>query len=91
MHIAAAVGTPVLGIFGPTRPELQGPYGEANRTVRNESLGCLGCNLTSCPIGNPCMNDLSVDTVFTAFEELQRSNPERPSIYDHVTDSHPRV
>ncbi len=91
MHIAAAVGTPVLGIFGPTRPELQGPYGEANRTVRNESLGCLGCNLTSCPIGNPCMNDLSVDTVFAAFEELQRSNPERPSIYDHVTDSHPRL
>lgn len=75
MHIAAAVGTPVLGIFGPTRPELQGPYGPRNLTVRNEGLDCLGCNLTSCPIGNPCMNALGVDTVFAAFEKLLHLNP----------------
>jgi predicted lipopolysaccharide heptosyltransferase III len=75
MHIAAAVGTPVLGIFGPTRPELQGPYGPRNLTVRNDALDCLGCNLTSCPIGNPCMNALSVDTVFAAFEKLLQINP----------------
>jgi ADP-heptose:LPS heptosyltransferase len=72
MHIAAAAGSRVLGIFGPTRPELQGPYGAGNCTIRREGLGCLGCNLTSCTIGNVCMADLSVDEVFDAFTRLMR-------------------
>ena len=72
MHIAAAAGSRVLGIFGPTRPELQGPYGEANQTVRREGLDCLGCNLTSCTIGNICMTALSVDEVYEAFTRLTR-------------------
>jgi ADP-heptose:LPS heptosyltransferase len=75
MHIAAAVGTPVLGIYGPTNPILQGPYGDKNLTVRNESLDCLGCNLTACPIGNPCMLELSVNAVFAAAGELLKKNP----------------
>jgi len=74
MHLAAAVGTPVLGIFGPTRPELQGPYGTRNATVRLEGLECLGCNLTKCPIGNPCMVNLSVDAVLESFDRLVRRN-----------------
>jgi len=74
MHICAAVGTPVLGIFGPTNPALQGPYGQKHMVVRNEGLGCLGCNLTSCPIGHPCMHDLSVDMVFEAVKKLMRKN-----------------
>jgi heptosyltransferase III len=91
MHIAAAVGTPVLGIFGPTRPELQGPYGPSNLTVRHGSLDCLGCNLTSCPIGNPCMIGLTVDAVFTAFEQLLQLNSGRSHSHDKVADSHPGV
>jgi ADP-heptose:LPS heptosyltransferase len=74
MHLAAAVGTPVLGIFGPTRPELQGPYGPHNGTVRLDGLECLGCNLTKCPIGNPCMINLSVETVLESFDRLVRRN-----------------
>lgn len=71
MHIAAAVGTPVLGIYGPTNPVLQGPFGEGHITVRNESLSCLGCNLTSCPIGHPCMEGLEVPAVLGAFQRLR--------------------
>jgi len=70
MHIAAAMGTPVVGIFGPTNPQLQGPYGTRTVTVRNESLSCLGCNLVACPIGNPCMKELPVQAVLTAIENL---------------------
>ncbi|MGB5872101.1 MAG: glycosyltransferase family 9 protein [Bacteroidota bacterium] len=70
MHIAAAVGTPVLGIYGPTNPTLQGPFGTRNLTVRKEGLDCLGCNLTSCPIGHPCMQDLPVDRVLEGVELL---------------------
>lgn len=74
MHIAAAVGTPVLGIYGPTNPALQGPYGDKHITIRREGLECLGCNLTICPIGHPCMLDLSVDAVIQAFEQLLVKN-----------------
>jgi lipopolysaccharide heptosyltransferase II len=74
MHIAAAVGTPVLGIFGPTNPLLQGPYGDNHVVVRREGLECLGCNLTKCPIGHPCMKDLSVDMVWAGVEEVIRKN-----------------
>ncbi len=74
LHIAAAVGTPVLGIYGPTDPFLQGPYGDNHVVVRNEGLDCLGCNLTSCPIGHPCMLELSVDTVLEGVRQLLAKN-----------------
>ncbi len=74
MHIAAAVGTPVLGIYGPTNPTLQGPYGDNHLVVRREGLECLGCNLTKCPIGHPCMKELTVDKVWQAVEELLKRN-----------------
>jgi lipopolysaccharide heptosyltransferase II len=74
MHLAAAVGTPVLGIFGPTNPALQGPYGSQHLTVRKEGLDCLGCNLTKCPIGNICMVDLSVEEVLRSVRILLERN-----------------
>lgn len=70
MHIAAAVGTPVLGIYGPTNPVLQGPYGDQHATIRNEGLECLGCNLTKCPIGHLCMLELTVDDVLQGVARL---------------------
>jgi len=70
MHIAAALGIPTLGIFGPTNPRQQGPFGDKNRWVRNEELDCLECALTSCPIGNVCMTRLEVDRVMEAFTLL---------------------
>jgi ADP-heptose:LPS heptosyltransferase len=74
LHIAAAVGTPVLGIYGPTDPLLQGPYGDNHVVVRNEGLECLGCNLTSCPIGHPCMLGLGVETVLQGVRQLLAKN-----------------
>ena len=74
MHIAAALQVPVLGIYGPTNPTLQGPYGTKHVVVRNEGLECLGCNLTECPIGHPCMLELSLDTVFRGIEQLLKKN-----------------
>lgn len=71
MHIAAALGVPTVGIFGPVNPLLQGPYGETARYVRREALSCLGCNYDkSCPIGNPCMTELEPEAVAGVVEEL---------------------
>ncbi len=74
MHIAAAVGTPVLGIYGPTNPALQGPVGEQHVTVSKTGLACLGCNYTKCPIGHPCMLELTVDEVMAGVQQLLRKN-----------------
>lgn len=74
MHIAAAVGVPVLGIYGPTNPALQGPYGSSHVVVRKESLDCLGCNFLECPIGHPCMRELDVHAVMAAVRQSVRAN-----------------
>jgi lipopolysaccharide heptosyltransferase II len=81
MHIAAALGVPTLGIFGPTSPRLQGPFGEQSSWVRNEGLECLECNLTKCSIGNICMTQLDVHRVVSACEILLRKrSSSQPSI-----------
>ncbi|MEM7395610.1 MAG: glycosyltransferase family 9 protein [Verrucomicrobiota bacterium] len=38
MHVAAAVGTPVVAIFGPTDPRRTGPYGDRHRIIQSEDL-----------------------------------------------------
>lgn len=58
MHMAAALNVPTIGIFGPTDPNAQGPWGDGQGVVRQENVDCLGCNRTSCPIGNVCMTTL---------------------------------
>lgn len=71
MHIAAAVGTPTLGIFGPTVAAFQGPFGEGHAVVSKEGLECLGCNNLTCRIGtHDCMQGLSVEEVLTAATRL---------------------
>ncbi len=70
MHIAASIGTPIIAIFGPTNPELQGPYNVECEIVQHQQLVCLGCNFTECPIGNLCMEELSAVEVFRWFKVL---------------------
>jgi ADP-heptose:LPS heptosyltransferase len=74
MHIAAAMGVPVVAIFGPTNPEFQGPVGTRHEIVQNNGIVCLGCNFTRCPIGNPCMKDLRVDDVLASFRRLMTAS-----------------
>jgi predicted lipopolysaccharide heptosyltransferase III len=75
MHIAAAVGTPVVAMFGPTNPKCQGPYGSMHEVVVKAGLWCLGCNGVTCKIGtNECMVDLSVDTVMKAIEKAMNKD-----------------
>jgi lipopolysaccharide heptosyltransferase II len=73
MHIAAALGVPVVAIFGPTNPDFQGPIGTQSVIIQKKDLDCLGCNLTKCPIGNPCMEKLSMEDVFGGVEVLLKN------------------
>jgi lipopolysaccharide heptosyltransferase II len=83
MHLAAVLGVPTLGIYGPTNPHLQGPLNEPSSWVRHEGLECLGCNLTSCPIGHVCMTRLSVDIVLDAAHRMleKKKTFSSPRIY----------
>lgn len=73
MHIAAAVGTPTVGIFGPTQWKLQGPFGKGHGVAYKQELACLGCNRTSCREMS-CMRDLGVDEVMKVVKKVVQSN-----------------
>ncbi len=74
LHLAAAMQTPVVGIYGPTRPDLQGPWGEGHQIVRKEGLDCLGCNGVTCRINtHDCMQKLAVEQVLAAVKRCLSS------------------
>jgi len=67
MHLAAAVGTPVVALFGPTDPSRTGPYGEGHTVIR-KGLVCSPCFLKKCDTKR-CMHEITVEDVFHAVEE----------------------
>jgi lipopolysaccharide heptosyltransferase II len=69
LHMAAAMATPVVGIYGPTDPALTGPMGIGHRVVRF-GVPCSPCHLKECSIGRICMQDLPPSAVIQAAEEI---------------------
>ncbi len=67
MHIAAAMGCPVVALFGPTAPWRTGPYGEGHQVIRDE-VECSPCFKKSCD-HQSCMQNITVDKVFEAVKE----------------------
>ncbi|GAA0007863.1 hypothetical protein BRDID11002_78690 [Bradyrhizobium diazoefficiens] len=66
MHIAAAIGTPTMGIFGPTSPYLWAPLnGLAATVVQDKSvLSCQPCQSTICKMNDHrCMRDIAASEV----------------------------
>jgi heptosyltransferase-2 len=64
MHLAAALGRPVVAIFGPTDENATAPLG--NHTVLVEPVFCRPCQLRDCPIDHRCMKRISVQRVLDA-------------------------
>jgi ADP-heptose:LPS heptosyltransferase len=64
LHLAAAVGSNVVGIFGPTRPEITGPRGIGRIAVIQKDVRCnrAPCYYLECP-DNRCMKSVSVEDV----------------------------
>jgi lipopolysaccharide heptosyltransferase I len=72
MHLAAALGRPVISVFGPTNPARVGPYNSPDSVVRLE-LSCSPCNfrrLSQCPFDHACMRDLSAETVLDRIRKI---------------------
>jgi heptosyltransferase II len=68
MHVAAALGTPTVAIFGPTSPWLWGPLNPLAATVETRSeLACRPCHRPVCRLGHHrCMHEISPEEVLTA-------------------------
>ena len=70
MHIAAAVSTPMVALFGPSNPEEWGPRGERVK-VLYKGLDCRACFHPTCERGElNCMKQLSVEEVCSAAAQL---------------------
>jgi lipopolysaccharide heptosyltransferase II len=63
MHLGAALGLPVVAVFGSTDERATGPVGHRARVVK-DSAECSPCGLRVCPVDFRCMTDVSVDAVF---------------------------
>jgi heptosyltransferase-2 len=63
-HVAEALGVPTVVWMGPTDPRWS--EGGPATVLRNEELACLGCHLTACPIGHPCMEKLPASRLVEA-------------------------
>jgi ADP-heptose:LPS heptosyltransferase len=62
LHLAAAVGTPAISLWGATSPVRSAPFGSETLVVSGRAP-CVPCFLRTCPIGRLCMEDISVEAV----------------------------
>jgi heptosyltransferase I len=66
-HIAAAVGTPIVGIYGPTRPARNGPMSPLDVTVSRDRV-CQCHHLRRCKLDRMCLLDIEIAEVLDAVE-----------------------
>lgn len=70
MHVAYALGVPVVAIFGSTDPDLTGPRTDLSRIVRS-GLNCSPCFKPTCNRGYVCLKDITPQEVWAQMEELK--------------------
>lgn len=73
LHIADALGVPVLAFFGPTDPKKYGPRQSASRAL-TKTLFCSPCEEAQCRYKHECLKDLSVDDAFVAASRMLEDN-----------------
>lgn len=65
LHIAGAVGTPLVALFGPTSAERNGPWAKADVTL-SQVANCSCVYERRCRKATPCIDDITVDAVADA-------------------------
>jgi heptosyltransferase I len=75
MHVAAALGRPVVALFGPTNPLNTGPYGQLGNVLQNTSLPCVPCMQQKCYYREPlaCLHSITPQAVFQKAREILKS------------------
>jgi heptosyltransferase-2 len=69
MHLANALGVPVVGIFGPTDPAVTGPFAPPSRVVKKD-VPCWPCYYRRCPLDHRCLTLIRPGEVAGAAESL---------------------
>ena len=70
MHVAAALGRPIVALFGPTDSRKTGPY-QTSAHVLTHSVPCAPCMQRVCPLGHQnCLRGLEIEAVLRAVREL---------------------
>jgi heptosyltransferase I len=67
LHIATAVGTPIVGIYGPTRPARNGPLWPDDVSVSRDSV-CQCHHRRQCRLARMCLLDIDVAEVVAAID-----------------------
>lgn len=71
MHLAAALGTPVVALFGATDPGVSRPLGPGTLHLIHEPEPCSPCFLRDCPIaGHPCLSKIPPERALGAVRDL---------------------
>lgn len=65
MHAAAALGVPVVAVFGSTDPRATGPFTD-KATVIHHDLPCSPCLKRTCDFGYPCLTEIRAEEVWQA-------------------------
>ena len=72
LHIASALGVPVVGLFGPTDPARNGPFGRGDGVVW-KAVPCSPCYKRRCPgFDTVCLRSMSVPEVMAAVRQRLR-------------------
>ncbi|HET7293342.1 MAG TPA: glycosyltransferase family 9 protein [Vicinamibacteria bacterium] len=80
LHVASAVGAPVLGLYGPTDPERNGPFSPDDRVVRRVPL-CSPCHRRRCRVHDGVMRAITPTEVVRAIDaRLGISFPESRAV-----------
>jgi heptosyltransferase-2 len=74
MHIAAALGVPLVAVFGPTEPGRTAPLAERFRLL-HRGADCAPCRHRSCPTDHRCLTAIGVEEVLGAATELWEATP----------------
>ena len=78
MHIADALGTPLLALFGSTSEVVTGPYNSKN--VIHKHTSCSPCYQRTCPIDFRCMKQIEADEVYHQIYRLLKMKSSKSTI-----------
>lgn len=73
MHIAAAMGTRIVALYGFSNPDYTGPFGTGHIIIRHHEV-CTGCSAEKCVRDHECMKRISVQEVLEAARRILHEN-----------------
>ena len=82
MHIAAALGVPVVSLFGPTNPKRTGPYGAGMAALQTKDLPCVPCMKPKCHWPEPiaCLKRIGPAEVLSQTRKVALNKPTKMGV-----------